>query len=691
MRSNLCLVAVLFSLSLQLLFAASGGSNSVQANVMVICPFSLSSNALSVYTTGNDILLNYTVFTRASCDISHLQGSFTLEYSSNDVAVLSTSLNVNTVTQNSALYQLLPINSLALQPGGYRAVFDFATYGTSNESAHIFVLVSPINITVQSFAVSPASVSLGSTLAFSANIINNGQLASGPISTSIVIAGPQSVTIHGSASALSPGQSEMLNFVLGNVTGAVGSYTAGFFATFTSGNAILLSNLKSTPYQVVQPPAPSQSSGPPPPSEAVATVPKLSFSEMPFYSSLTSGSSAISNFGFGDTSSDPITVNFSVPRAFSNILGLSTYKAYLLPGENLLLQLFFNSGSLVDSGTYVVPLNISVSSQNGAPVSRTQFLTYVVSKSSTNVSMYNQISTLNNTAVVTTTLVGAANTSLTNSTLVTRLPGSVVSDASQVKTYGLPATVTAVNSSFGMAASMQREKQHALFLPTGSGATPAYILITWLVPYLPAGKSVTLSYTINNPRNIGLLPSVQNLLVVKSQPATSGVLKVVSIGAPTFYTDSVNKVTVGVLYTGTSLQDVKFTMTTTGTETVINPVQFVNASPNQLLQTTFNVRTGNTTGTDLFALSITALNATVNYTLPVFVMQKSASATTTIAQAPISGAAIVRGAEYVAGAAAIAIAVFLIISLRKRPRYKAERAKELIRLREQIKRSDEHG
>jgi len=46
---------------------------------------------------------------------------------------------------------------------------------------------------------------------------------------------------------------------------------------------------------------------------------------------------------------------------------------------------------------------------------------------------------------------------------------------------------------------------------------------------------------------------------------------------------------------------------------------------------------------------------------------------------------------WVAGVVAVCIAAFLLLrGIRRKPRYQAERAKELIRIREQIKRSDEH-
>ena len=156
----------------------------------------------------NNMILNYTISTQAQCSISDLQGSFTLEYSSNNVQVLYNALTVTTATQNAVVYNIQPINSLALQPGSYKVIFDFSAFGTSNESIHTFTLMSPVNIIITDFTVNPTSVSMGSPLTFTANVLNDGELASGQIGMNIVVTGPQSVTRSESASALSPGQSE---------------------------------------------------------------------------------------------------------------------------------------------------------------------------------------------------------------------------------------------------------------------------------------------------------------------------------------------------------------------------------------------------------------------------------------------------------------------------------------------------
>lgn len=201
MKLNLFALVVLLLLSCQFSAFSHASSNVVTANVIVICPFSLTANVLPAYAIGNTINLNYTLFTQAQCSIPTLQGSFALEYSGNNVQVLYDSLT-STATQTPLLYNIPPINSMTLARDSYKAVFDFSAYGTSNQSVQSFVLVSQSNIIITNFTVSPSSVSVGSPLTFTVNVLNDGELASGPIGMNIIITGPQSFTVTESASPL---------------------------------------------------------------------------------------------------------------------------------------------------------------------------------------------------------------------------------------------------------------------------------------------------------------------------------------------------------------------------------------------------------------------------------------------------------------------------------------------------------
>jgi hypothetical protein len=663
------LLLFIAALSAMAAFTSANSSNTIQASLSVGCPFYISENALPIYTLGNYITLNYTIFTEAECTITDMPGSFVLQYLSNGVEVLSNAL-VTTATQTATLYNLPTINSLTLSPDNYAAIVSFSTSGSSGEDTRDFALVSPANIIVTDFTVSPSQVSVGLPVTFTVNLLNDGQLASDAIGVNLIITGPQSFDFNEIVSSLSPSQSEQASFVLSDVTGTAGSYTVSAFATFTSSSGVRQSNEMTATYSVsspvtTSPVTPTPSPGPVPVAPVVA-LPQLEFTQVPFFSSLVLGSTLLSSIGIKNIIGVPETAILTIPQQLSSIFSLSAHSIYLVPNESLQVQLVFNSSSVNQSGVYVIPISIGLKALNGSQINSTQYMVYDVEKGSYNVSLYNQVYLSQSSATVTTMLVGARNTSLTNATLVTMLPSSVVGSATQIKTYGLPATVT----------------------PVSGGQN-----INWLVPYLPAGKTITLSYTITNPTNIGLLSYVQSLLTVPSQVTPASILRVVSLQAPTFYTNSTNRITVGALYTGTSQQKVRFTLTTTGAVEILNSVQLVNATPNQLLQQNFTVIVHNTTGTVLFELNIGTPNASVSYSLPVLVLARrlvAAQTTTTIPPTVISRS-ITKYAPLALGVAALIVIVMMVRGTRKRPRYNAEREKELIRIREQIKRGDEHA
>ena len=132
---------------------------------------------------------------------------------------------------------------MTLARDSYKAVFDFSAYGTSNQSVQSFVLVSQSNIIITNFTVSPSLSQCRLPAGLHGQRPERRRARIRPIGMNIIITGPQSFTVTESASPLSPGQSEILTFVLSNVTGAAGDYSASTYATFIYNNAAIESNL----------------------------------------------------------------------------------------------------------------------------------------------------------------------------------------------------------------------------------------------------------------------------------------------------------------------------------------------------------------------------------------------------------------------------------------------------------------
>jgi len=98
MRANLTFAAVL----LVCLAACANASSSqtIQANVGVICPFSLSlSSGQPSYAWGTSLDFTYTIYNQANCNAPGMSGILYIEYASNDVIAYSTSLSVNSLSQ----------------------------------------------------------------------------------------------------------------------------------------------------------------------------------------------------------------------------------------------------------------------------------------------------------------------------------------------------------------------------------------------------------------------------------------------------------------------------------------------------------------------------------------------------------------------------------------------------------------
>ena len=251
------------------------------------------------------------------------------------------------------------------------------------------------------------------------------------------------------------------------------------------------------------------------------------------------------------------------------------------------------------------------------------------------------------------------NKPLTNATLYTNLPLGV-GDISQIVAYGLPNNITR----------------------TSMGYT-----IRWFIPSLPPNQAVYAYYTITKPKNQVLLATIRNVLSTPSQPTGPSILKVVDIGIPTFYQNSNEQIGVSALYTGTSSQQVAFSLSAPQTATISNSTYFVNATPNELLVHNFNVATKGYTGTLLFQLQVSTKGAVYNYTLPIVVLPTS---TASLGSYPILN--FIAQNRWAIASVAVAIALVIILSLLRstlsRPRYDADTQSRLIRLREHIKRSE---
>lgn len=637
-------------------------TENVIANVGVACPFNVTLNANTLYVRTGNILLNYTLSAQSTCTLQNVPGTFTLTYQSTGHQFVSENEIVNSIVSAKATYPIAPINSLALPAGNYIARIHFSQGPSSNSSSKLIDLLMPVNISLLDFSESPSSAGIGATVTFYATLKNIGDFASNSLSLFLIINGSSDHTFNFSASPLTPGQEENLTISLSNVTSSGGSYFATAYVNYTANGTTVRSNSRNASYFVSS--APQQQPGPPP-KKQVAGFPTLSFTSFPLLISTQQNSSAISELGIANTGNNQEYVNMSFPSSYSKILSLSAYSLLLNPGSGVSVRVLFNPGAgSLGSGLYVIPINMTLSIVNGVATQRTEFLEFLVASPSPGKSLLlKQIISQNNTALITLQVIGPQNRDINNATVVASLPKIVAHSKNNITATGLPSTVNASNYDY---------------------------TISSFLAHLPAGGAAYAYYSISNPINITALSQIQATLQEPAPSSPQGIIRVLNIKVPTFYNDSTAQIEVDALYTGTSSHAVAFSLTAPPSLAVQNPTQAVNATPNRLMIEYFNVTAGSQTGTNLVNLYITTAGSNLTYTIPLIVLQKIPT-TTIPQQIPPNTYQINIGLlELEVGLSIFIIFLVGLILLRiraGRPRYQKRRVEELVRIREQIKRS----
>ncbi|MDE1762048.1 MAG: hypothetical protein KGH78_02540 [Candidatus Micrarchaeota archaeon] len=672
---RLPVVVALFILLVSLTAWASSATVSATLQVISPCPYSVSTNALPTYPRVGNVMLYYTLQATGSCNPQNAIGTFSFTESDNSNQVYSQSLTSNMITSTAATNSV-SFNTMTLGNTLFSALFYFTYNSVAEEASQSITLENPPNLTISGLSV-PSSITSGSPLDIQLTIKNIGQYAASNIVLYVTISGAGAQTNSYSVPSLSPGQSTQESLALTNPPSTVGSYTLSVYTTYTTLNSNLnTSATSSAQYSVTSSTATGPSVGGASGGGAVSAatnpisvIPSLLLESVPIYAAASVSNPSISLLSMQNTGTQLEQISMSIPSAFSNFLSLSEQSFNLQPGQSTAIQIFASPTSQIANGTYIVPLQMKLNSA-GTTANQTQYLTFnIYHQPKTHARVINQISIRNytQTAVGVIQISNPTPDPMSNMTLQTLIPLGVALNLSDISTSGLPANVT---------------------------DPPGYYTITWSVPYIAPGGSVFTYYSIENPQSLKLISGIQNILASPSAPAPSSILKLVNIAFPTFRTNTTQNITVYALYTGTSQAPVQFTLTSPSGITIQNPTKVLGAAPNQLLSPSFQVSSGGHEGTYILNLYISAQGFNASYSLPLIVLNPGAGqqgATTTVSQAPILG--FITQNLYAARIvfALIIIAVVIIILFRsfgQRPRYHRETSEQLVRLREQIKRSE---
>ncbi|MDE1828000.1 MAG: hypothetical protein KGH65_02470 [Candidatus Micrarchaeota archaeon] len=645
--------------------------------VLPSCSFALSLNSLASYTRIGSLTMSYSVYTvPPTCTLDPLLGSFTITQVSNSNTVITQSLSANNVNPTPQTNNVI-FKTNTLTNTTYTATVSFTVNGFTNSISNNFVLLNPQNLSIVSLSA-PSSVTVGSPITINVNTLNFGQLASGAITLYVNIIGPGSFSYTYNEPSLSPGQSSVYSITIPDATGVTGSYTINTFATYTVGNNLNMSNSRTASFAVVPSPSPGGGGGNPPNTNPITPIPSLQFTTAPLYTPVSSGTPVLSQLGFKNTGTQPEIVKLSVPAVFNNLINLSTSSLYILPGQQLTAQLFANPNSSVESGTYIVPLTVNLNSSGTHTVQVEYFAFNLYVPTNDSIQVINQVALVNNTdsARGIVQIHNPTSKTATNITLQTLIPLAAADSVSDITTTGLPASVV---------------------------DPPGFYTITWDIASISPGTAVYGYYTISKPRSQKLLQAIQNIIATPSVPGQSSILKVVNIAFPTFYTNSSGNIEVFALYTGTIPKPVSFTLTAPSGIKITNSSQNIEASPNQLLSPLFNITTNSNQGTYLLNLYINTQGFNASYTLPLIVLNKPINSegggtsspmttfTTTISPFPtvkIAGITLPFGGVGII-IIVMGVAVYFLSKHLSKPKYRRETSEQLVRLREQIKRSED--
>lgn len=522
------------------------------------------------------------------------------------------------------------------------------------------------NIKLANFSM-PDIIGTDAPLNFFVSLQNSGGLASGNITININIKGPSGEFNQTySAQPLSPLQNESLTISVHNSSQTAGNYAATVNAGYMLNGLMYYTKPLTSNYTVLDIQNPYGAN-----TTSITQTPQLSIPYIPIYTALFLGKESLSEIGVKNPSTLPEFVNISVDKFYSNLIVLSTNSIYLQPNETLYVQFVLrahNNSAVV--ATYSIPINLSITQIGGKHSTVTERIALTIKNtSSEQPGLLNEITLINSTNSTTGTIEisSGTNRSIKNATLATYLPSSVADNASGIKTYGLQANVTQIDGQYR---------------------------IYWFVPYLPAGEVIDADYQIPSLENQQFTSQIRDILTIPSVLRPTSIIRVVNFSLPNFYTNSTERISADVLYTGTSMQEVYFYLTGPPGVMVYNSSQVVNATPNELLSRDFVIKTGGNSGTLIFTLYVDTEGANTTYSLPIIVLQNPSTVkthATTSVKSSSAGTAI--STKELTGYAEIIIAIILIVLIiygvmviANRPRYSKKRIKQLINVKDQIRR-----
>ncbi len=690
MDSNWALLAPILVLMLFLVVVAApevfanSTQNSIDANVSVICPFYINLTAQSMYALVANLTFNYSIKALAGCTIPEINGSVTIwnVNTSQSNYTYRKPVTANNLKGNEQVFNV-SVNDSLFAPGNYyiNLTFPARYYKESANSTSLrkFNVRKPANVSVAITAIS-SPVTLYSQVSITQVLTNNGELASS--SNTILhfhINGPNGFTNNTSYTVgpIAPGSNETKTLLLSSITPYTGNYTVyenvTYYTQYTVGSrtynsATLTSKTATARYNVT--PQPKSSSTKPPTTPLPPTViTNVSYISTPLLVSLLTGQNLVGQLEVYNHNSVPVWVNFTDPVSGCTIT-TSSKAMYLLPGQSQSVSMLVSAAPDSIAGTYVVPINESITAVGSAPTNFTQYVTCVVQRqNSSGPSLLNTISLQNSSKTVQGTIImyNPTDKGIRNGTISISLPSIVASSKGDISLYGAPGNVTVRNGTY---------------------------TLTWSLPPSASGQSSSVYYSVRNASDLFAIESTPVTLTVPSATQT-GSVNILYISIPTIYTNQSATITLSGLYTGTSQNNVTLSLVGPPAVNVLDGVQRMQLAPNTAFSTTFGVAGPAQSGTYIMTLYVRGQGISENYSFNMIALPYTKPITTSVATTLTPSPPSIEPKEYIVPSLAIIgviiVGVIVVETHKKlsKPKYSIERAQELAHIKKQVQRGEQ--
>ncbi len=684
----------LIFISLFLLISIVSGNSikSLNATVAINCLFTVNLNGQNVYLLSNTVPFNYTINASKNnnCNISEISGAlyFWKENQTKNEGFNALNITLFNVTNQSKLHDIYA-NTSKLISGKYYANLSFVKsyFKEVTNGPLLFQVVTPpeINVKLVNFTNSVTQYS-PVTLQFLIN--NNGTLSTNNNTyMNVKIMGPQNFSMNKIYPISSIGSNSNITKVLSfySISNITGVYTitenVSYFYNYTYKNKTSSYTKNTTNYIVnytVSTTSPTSNSGssssnhvskkitsrPTPPS----IVSNVSYVTTPALITLINNQSSIYSVNLYNNYSDSVWVNISTSNISGIALSLSSKNVYLLPHQSLSVGLTIASSNNAKQSTKILPLNEHITNTNHTSVNYTQFIfLQLLPKDNNQVYLKNVLSLNNSKDIEGTIAVKNTKNYTINGTVTALIPSIITNNAKNIILSGGQGKVLKSNTSY---------------------------TLDWNVSALASNDSTYLYYYIKNVSNILLAQTPTLTFSIPPKTSKNPSISLYDTEIPTLYTNQSGVINFTFLYTGTTVNNITATLSSSSALNIGNAQQSFKVIPNTVFSPSYNIGSTSKSGTYYLTLYLSGSGLAKNYTFEAIVLPEletpELSNINNTTPSGITNTKYLNYYGYDMIIALVAISILIIIHKHKnKAHYNEGRVKKLKEINEQIKRGQD--